>query len=109
MLQNYTHNQKKAAYAYAYTQQHYPEHVAAAHQQVVDYLGRYDRKRLRIFLGETADPEGKAYFLHTSFHLIADMLADRDKGNCNVTPQNIDYFTRLYLKLPYPVIQCGAA
>lgn len=109
MPQHYKTNKIAAQNAYKYTKEAYPHHVEAAHQRVVDYLKRYDKRRLLLFLGDTADPKNEAYFIHTAFHMIASMLSEKDKGNPNVTPHNLDYFTRLYLQLPYPVIQGGKA
>src|SRR5690606_19644329 len=95
--------------AYSLVEKEFPRQVEEAHRMVVSYLRQYDPKRLRIFQGEVADPEHESDTLHSAHSLIASMLHEVEMGNPTATPVIIDRFARLYLRLPYQVIEGGAA
>lgn len=96
-----------AEFSYSQVEKEFPRQVEQAHAMVVSYLRRYDARRLHIFLGEVADPAFESGALHSAHNLIASMLYEVECGNPVATPKMIDRFARLYLRLPYQVIEGG--
>lgn len=109
VLEHYRFNKKNAESAYQLIEEEFSHHVEAAHKMVVSYLKRYDRRRLHIFLGETADPHFDADVLHMGHRMIASMLKEADDSNPAADPQTIDIFARAYLHLPFAVFEGGAS
>lgn len=107
MQEHYKYNQALTQQAYQLVVDEYPEQAERAHQNVAAYLRKYDKRRLGIFLGETGDPKGEAVDLYHTLYLIADMLHEADSGNPECSPQNIDIFSRGYLRIPYAAIKGG--
>lgn len=107
MQEHYKYNQALTQQAYQGVLEDFPDHTARAHQNIVAYLRKYDKRRLGIFLGETCDPKGEAVDLYHTLFLIASMLYEADTGNLACTPQNIDIYSRGFLRIPFATIKGG--
>ena len=107
MQEHYKYNQALTKQAYQLVVDEYPQQAERAYQNVAAYLRKYDKRRLGFFLGETGDPTGEAVDLYHTLYLIASMLYEADNGNPNCTPQNIDIYSRGFLRLPFATIKGG--
>lgn len=107
MLEHYKYNLEYTRTAYKIVQEAYPEHVEVAYNSVIRYLKRYNKRRLRIFLGETGDPKGEACHLYQALYWIAALHYQADNGNPVATPQNLDIYSRGFLQLPFATIKGG--
>ncbi|MDF1864397.1 MAG: hypothetical protein P1U70_06165 [Saprospiraceae bacterium] len=89
----------------------YPLYANEARQLIINYLKKYDPKRLSVYLGYTSEIPtitGLSYerlnLQHAQF-LICSLLEDEANGNLALTPLIKDVFIRRYLDLPFKVIK----
>lgn len=95
--------------SYAIAVENFPEHAAPARELVIKYLSRYDRKRLLVYTGELADKDFDGCNMDIAHYFICGLLQQQAIGNPNVTDQKIDILSRVYLELPFAVIEGGKA
>ena len=103
------------AQLYANVSESYPDYVEPAKQIIIEYLKKYDTKRLALFLGyynpelygfERFQVRNEIFSAHL---FIANLLRAEDEENPNVTPTFKDAMIRNYLRLPPKVIEGGKA
>lgn len=93
----------------------FPDVADKSRQTVIDYLEKYDPKRLSLYLGyfnpeiSEIDRSMERLELQESQFFICGLLRDVAAGNPSATPLMIDIFIRKYLFLPPPVIKGGKA
>jgi hypothetical protein len=91
----------------------YPKYAQKSRGIIIDLLGQYDPKRLKIFLGEIADgSENTPWFsmeqikLNTiQMHICQLLIADKE-GSAD-SPYLLDAYFRKHLGLPFKVIEGG--
>lgn len=110
-MSRYDHRtrQEHREHSYAIAEEHYSEHAAAAHELIINYLLCYDRELLLIYTGEKADPDFDAFSIDSALCMIASLLQQKSIGNPKVTDEQIDQLARVYLGLPFAMIDGGKA
>lgn len=88
----------------------HPGSADEARQIIIDYLGRYDRGRMKVYLGETPDSTNlfpgrsmERFRLESAQGLIC-LILEAEKEGQPVRPILKDVFIRKILKLPFLVI-----
>lgn len=89
---DYTANNESVKLAYQRVCEAFPEQADRARDMVIDYLARYDRHRMRVFLGEVADKYADGLALENAHLLISSMLFEQDRGNPEADDITIDSF-----------------
>ena len=103
---------REAAEFHLSVKERFPEHADQAHAIIVQYLGRFDRERQKVFLGKMPDPtDDRSGHSHQRRKLkmaqVLICLLLKDRGEVD-RPMAEDAMIRKYLDLPYKVIKGGA-